>query len=56
MPSASSSAWYFQVPGAGNQRQRGAVVVPAGVSANGIALIGKSPCEHPSPPRSAGAG
>ena len=25
MPSASSSAWYFQVPGAGSQRQRGAI-------------------------------
>ena len=39
MPSASRSAWYFHVPGAGSQRQRGVVAVAAGVSANGIALM-----------------
>ncbi len=39
MPSASRSAWYFQVSGAGSHRQRGAAGAAAGTVSNGIALM-----------------
>jgi len=44
MPSASSSAWYFHVFGAGSQRQRGAVAACGGSGAGtGIALMDALP-------------
>jgi hypothetical protein len=44
MPSASSSAWYFHVFGAGSQRQRGVVAAWGGSCAGiGIALMDGQP-------------